>query len=228
MLYISIYISFKCFDFKIVKKLWKYSIPLIPNAISWWTFQSSDRVIVSTLLNLSMNGILSAASKFSSAYSMLYNIFDRSWSESIALHINDTDIESYFNKTFNIILRFFASLVFILISIMPFVYPIMVNKNYLYGYGLVPILLISCFFNVIQGMIAVVYAAKKDTKSIAKTSVTAAILNIIIHFLLIKYVGLYAAVWSTLSAFIIISLYRLYDIRKKYLKIKIEKRLIIH
>ena len=70
------YYSTKMFDKKIVKRLWIYSVPLIPNAISWWIFSSSDRVIVSSILGLSMNGILSVASKFSVIYVTLYNVFD--------------------------------------------------------------------------------------------------------------------------------------------------------
>ena len=221
------FIGIKYFDKKMVKSLLKYSIPLIPNAICWWIFQSSDRAIVSGILGLSMTGILAAASKFSGIYTTMYNVFDRSWFESITLHYHDSDIESYFNRTFNMMLKLFLGIDIILISIMPFVYPIMINKKFSLGYVLVPILLISCFFNVIQGMIAVIYAANKDTKSIAKTSSAAALINIIIHFALIKTTGLYAAALSTLGAFVIISVYRIFDIRKKYLKIVIDKEVTV-
>ena len=221
------YISFKSYDKKLVKKLLKYSVPLIPNAISWWVFGSSDRLIVSTSLGLSMNGILSASSKFSGVYTTCFNVFDIGWTESIALHIKDADIEDYFNKTLNTILKLFFSLAIAIISFMPFVYPIMINKNYAFGYNLVPILIFGAFFNVLQGLIAAIYAGKKDTKSIAKTSIIAAILNIIIHISLLKVIGLYAAAVSTLASFIIIALYRLYDVNKRYLKIRIERKFII-
>lgn len=220
------YLSFKSKSFSVTKRLWKYSVPLIPNAISWWVFSSSDRVIVSSFLGLSMNGILSVSSKFSGMYVTLYNIFDRSWIESISLHINDKDIEDYFNKTFNIILKIFVSILILLISIMPFVFRIMINENYNYGYYFVPILLLGALFTVCQGLLAVVYAAKKDTKSIAKTSVAAAILNIIIHLSLIKFIGLYAAAISTLLAYFILFIYRFIDIRKRYLNVLISKKLL--
>lgn len=54
-------IVYLCFKIKIVRfidlkearksliiEMIKYSFPLIPNAISWWIFDSSDRIIVST------------------------------------------------------------------------------------------------------------------------------------------------------------------------------------
>ena len=35
---------------RILKILLKYSVPLIPNALSWWIFSASDRLIVTTFL----------------------------------------------------------------------------------------------------------------------------------------------------------------------------------
>lgn len=220
------YIHFSSFSWKTIKRLWKYSLPLIPNAISWWVFSSSDRVIVSAFLGLSMNGILSAASKFSSMYITLYNIFDRSWIESVSLHINDEDICEYFNQIFNTVLKLFSSLVIVLIAFMPIIYKIMVDENYSLGYQIVPILLLGSLFTVGQGLIAVIYAAKKDTKAIAKTSILAAIFNIVIHLLCIRFIGIYAAAISTLIAYFVIFIYRLIDIRKRYLKINIDKHLL--
>ena len=41
------HLHFSLFNIKYVKKLWKYSFPLIPNELSWCVFNVSDRVIVS-------------------------------------------------------------------------------------------------------------------------------------------------------------------------------------
>ena len=117
---ISKYFRYKLFNWTTTKQLWKYSLPLVPNAISWWIFGSSDRVIVSIILGLSMNGILSAAAKFSAMYVTIYNIFNVSWTESISLHINDNDISSYFSKMFDIIMKLFIAMAITLISLMPF------------------------------------------------------------------------------------------------------------
>ena len=52
------YISLKVFKLEVLKRILKYSIPLIPNSISWWIFNASDRLIVSTILGVGQNGIL--------------------------------------------------------------------------------------------------------------------------------------------------------------------------
>lgn len=212
---------------KIVLNLWKYSLPLVPNAISWWVFSASDRVIATSFLGVSENGILAAALKFSSIYITLYNIFNISWTESISVCINDKDISDYFNKMFNVIMRLFTALGIGMIACMPFVFPIMINEKFGSGYGLVPISILGSLFNVVVGLISVIYIAKKNTKAIANTSIISAIVNIFVHLLLIKFIGLYAAVISTFIAFFTMSIYRMHDIGKKYFEIKIDKGLLI-
>lgn len=221
------YINTNYFNKSVIKNLWKYSIPLIPNAISWWIFSASDRVIVSTMLGIDQNGILAAASKFSIVYITLYNIFNMSWTESISLHVNDDDIDEYFSKVFNKIIALFAAIAVLMIALMPFIFPIMINEKFNSGYGLIPILIIASLFNVVVGLISVIYVAKKNTKAIANTSIISAICNIVVHLLLIKFIGLYAAVISTFISFFIMSIYRLYDIKKKYFKININGSLVI-
>ncbi|MBE6158492.1 MAG: hypothetical protein E7159_01545 [Firmicutes bacterium] len=221
------YIDLKAASKSLLKNMLKYSIPLIPNALSWWIFSASDRVIVSYIMGVDFNGILAASLKFSSVIIILYNIFDMSWIESVSSNINENDFEKYFNKMFNIIFNFFASICLLAIVVMPIVYPIMINEKFSFGYVLVPITLISSIFNVGQGMVAVVYAAKNNTKSLAKTSVASAIVNIIIHLSLISYIGLFAAVISTLVSMLSLFIYRIVDIRRKYIKISINTKLVL-
>jgi len=221
------YIDIKKYDFKCVKELWKYSFPLIPNALSWWIFSSSDRVIVTSMLGVDQNGILAVSLKFSTIIVTLYNMFDAGWIESVSVHVDDDDIDVYYNKIFNIVLKIFVALCAGMIACMPFIYPIMVDEKFNSGYVLVPISVASTIFNVIVGLVSVIYAAKKDTKAIAVTSGVSSVINICSHLILIKFVGLYAAVISTFLAFFTMSLYRMHDVGKKYFKIHIYKNTII-
>lgn len=220
------YISIKSYSKELLKKLWKYSIPLIPNAISWWIFNSSDRIIVSSVLGIGQNGILSAAYKFSSVYITIYNIFNMTWTESASLHINDKDNSEFFSKIINTVLRLFTAICFGIIAFMPFIFPIMINEKFGEAYNQIPILMLSSLFNVLVGLISVIYIAKKDTKAVARTSIMSAVINLAINLVLIKFIGLYAASISTLVAYMSMGIYRLYDV-KKYIKIKLDKSFVL-
>ena len=220
------YINIKSYSKELLKKLWKYSLPLIPNAISWWIFNSSDRLIVSSVLGVGQNGILSAAYKFSSVYITIYNIFNMTWTESASLHINDKDSSQFFSGIINTILKLFTAICFGIIACMPFIFQIMINVKFKAAYNQIPILMLSSLFNVVVGLISVIYIAKKDTEAVAKTSIWAAIINLVVNLALIRFVGLYAASISTLAAYLIMSIIRLIDVRK-YIKINLDKRFIV-
>ena len=220
------YISLKGFKKAVLKELWKYSIPLIPNALSWWVFNSSDRLIVSSILGLGANGILAAAHKFSTVYITIYNIFNMTWTESASLHIDDKDSSEYISKITNKVIAIFSCICFGIIAFMPFIFPIMINKTYSEAYNQIPILMLGSLANVMIGMISVIYIAKKKTKEVAKTSIISAIINIVVNLILIKYIGLYAATISTLVAYLSMLIYRYFNV-KKYIDFKFDKKLIV-
>ena len=81
------FIKIEYFNYKDLKEMWKYSLPLVPNQLSWWVINASDRTIITTFLGITFNGVYSAANKFSSVCITLFNIFNMTWSESASVHI---------------------------------------------------------------------------------------------------------------------------------------------
>ena len=49
------YIKLKQNDKNLLKEILKYSVPLIPNMISWWVVNASDRTIVTAILGIAQN-----------------------------------------------------------------------------------------------------------------------------------------------------------------------------
>ncbi|MDD3416424.1 MAG: oligosaccharide flippase family protein [Lachnospiraceae bacterium] len=216
------YISVKAFKLELCKKMTKYSFPLIPNQISWWVFNASDRLIISAILSVSLNGIYAVANKFSTLFVTVFNYFALSWTEQAAIHINDENASAYFSKVSETSIRFFSTLILGMIAVMPFVFPYIVNAQYENAYYQIPILLLGAYFNIIVGIYSAVYIAKKDTKSIAKTSFLAALINVIINIMFISKWRLFAASISTVIAYAFLAIYRIIDARK-YIKIQINK-----
>ena len=79
-----------------LKQALKYAIPLIPNSISWWIINVSDRTMITIIMNSSFNGIYSVANRFATAFVSLYTVFNLSWTESASLNINDKDKDKFF------------------------------------------------------------------------------------------------------------------------------------
>lgn len=219
------YIKPKQFDKKILKEIIKYSVPLIPNMISWWIVSASDRTIISAVIGIAQNGIYSAANKFSGVFTTLYSVFNLTWTESASININSEDRDEFFSKILDFVIRFFGCLCLGTIAVMPFAFNILINEKFAEAYYQIPILILGSVFNILVSFVGSIYVAKKLTKEIAKTSVISAVINIFVNIALIKSIGLYAASISTVIAYALMFIYRWIDV-KKYVKFNVNKILM--
>ena len=219
------YIKLKQFDKKILKEIIKYSVPLIPNMISWWIVSASDRTIISAVIGIAQNGIYSAANKFSGVFTTLYSVFHLTWTESASININSEDRDEFFSKILDFVIRFFGCLCLGTIAVMPFVFNILINEKFAEAYYQIPILILGSVFNILVSFVGSIYVAKKLTKEIAKTSIISAVINIFVNIVLIKSIGLYAASISTVIAYALMFIYRWIDV-KKYVKFNVNKILM--
>ena len=219
-------INFKLMDKKLIKEMYQYSIPLVPNGISWWIVNVSDRTIISYVLGTAANGLYAVSNKFPTILSSLLGVFNLSWSESAALHINSPDRDEFFSDISNTVTKLFTSLGVGMIACMPFIFPLLINSKYNGAFNQIPILVLGAVFNVVVCLYSAVYIAKKMTKQVATVSIIGAIINITINVLFIKYLGLYAASISTAISYFVMMVYRHIDL-KKYVNIKYESGLIV-
>ena len=221
------YLSVKNYKKEERKKLWKYSIPLIPNQLSWWVVNVSDRTIISNVLGLAANGIYSASNKFSSICTTIFNIFNLTWSESASMHIKDGDSSEFFSDIVNTAIRLFTAICLGVVAVMPFCFKFLITgAGFSDAYYQIPVLMIGTIFSVVVSLLGSIYIALKKSNEIAKTSIYAAIINIVINLLLIKKIGLYAASVSTLVAYLAMAIYRYIDVQK-YVKIKLDIKMVI-
>lgn len=220
------YINIKLIDKTSIKEILDYSLPMIPNSLSWWIVNVSDRTIVSYFLGTAFNGIYTVSCKFSNILNSIFSIFNMSWQETASLHINDDDKDTFFSDMINNILILFSSMGLVILGCLAIFYNIIIGKKYIDSYNYIPILLYANTWNVLIGLIGGIYVAQKKTKEIASTTIVSAVLNIIINLAMIKFVGLYAACVSTLLSYFIMGMYRYFDC-KKYVDLKLNFKSII-
>ena len=220
------YIDFSLVDKKLIKDMNRYSIPLIPNGVSWWIVNASDRSIIAFVLGAGANGLYAISNKFPTIISSLTGVFNLSWSESAALHIDSPDRDEFFSDITNTVIKLFTSMGAGMIACMPFLFPLFINVKYQEAYQYIPFLVLGTVFNVAICLYSQVYLAKKLSKQVASTAILGAIINIVINVLFIKKIGLYAAALSTAISYFVMMIYRHIDL-KKYIHITLEKGLAL-
>lgn len=206
-------------DKPLMKDMIKYSVPLVPNSISWSIINMSDRIILTQMVSSAANGIYAMANKFPNIINVLYGYFYTAWKESAAKIVKEDNKNQYYNSIYHDAKRFLYAVTICLIAVMPFVFPIFINEAYDEAYVYIPIVMIATYYSNLSSFYGGIFSAYKDTKIMGTTTIVAAVINLVIDLLLVNTLKIYAACFSTLIANLIVYFYRKKKL-KKYLKLK--------
>lgn len=208
------HIKLYSFSIESLKKLLNFSIPIIPSSISLWIVNMSNRLVITSFLGSSANGIYSVANKVPQLYSTFYNVFNLAWTETASRASDEGETQEYYSKMFDTLFRFLIGVMLLMIAVTPVMFRILIDENYYDAYSLVPILYMGVFFNSIVMYYAGIYIALKRTKQVGLSSAIGAAINLLCNLVLVKKYGLFASAVSTAVSYLAIALYRAYDINK--------------
>ena len=202
------YIDPKLVNKKLMKEMLSYSIPLIPHSLSWTIINLSDRLIVTWILGAGSNGIYAISNKFPTIINTVYNYFAIAWKESAAKALHNDDSHKYYNKIYISLRNLVYSATVVVIAGVPLIFNILIDSSYKEAYLYIPILVFSVYFSNMASFYGGIFSAYKKTGIIGSTTVVSAVINLVINFAFIRFLGIYAAALSTLISSVFLYAYR--------------------
>lgn len=199
----------------VFKEAIRYSLPMLPNSISWWIVNVSDRTLISLFLGTQFNAIYSIANKIPALCQNFFSVFHLSWQQNAIETLSDADRDSYYNSVMNNMIQIVGSICIFILGINYWFFKILFIEEYFSGYYQSPILVVAIVFSMVAQFYGSVYVARMETKINGVTTTLAALVNLIVNLALIGKIGLYAASVSTLISYVFLFIVRFVDIRKK-------------
>lgn len=211
------------FDRKLASAMVKYSAVLIPNTFMWWIMNSSDRIMVTSMIGAAENGIYAISYKLPSLVSTLTGIFNQAWSYSAIREEGSEDEEGYSNKIF---IRLISVVTFLSIALLTVVKPFLhlyVDADYYDAWHYTPFLIVGSAYLTMASFMATSYTVHKDSFGYLFSATFGAALNIVLNFALIPRIGVYGAAFSTCVSYIAVFTFRLLHTRK-YIQYNIKNK----
>lgn len=209
------YFRFKYWDPKLIKSMASYSLPLIPNLMSWWAISSASKFIILHYMGAEGNGLYAVASRFPALLLVINSV--------LLLPLQDRILKEKDDATFNRLLSKFIIfemvLAFALGILSPIMTKILVSKEYFETWQYMPYLYLGVGFNAIAGFLGLKYQKEKSTLKITVTSLIGAIISIVFSIVLIQSIGLQGISISFLLGFYFMFMLRFMDILKSESKI---------
>jgi O-antigen/teichoic acid export membrane protein len=196
-------------DFKLLKPMLKYSLPLMPTAILWWIVSASDLYMVRYMVGEEANGIYSTAYKIPTLIALASTIFYQAWQMSATIEKDTAKV--FYTQVSNA----FQSLLFIASAgVMLLLKPltnILTASDYHQAYLYSTFLIIATLFGCFCQFSGAIYSAVKESKRSLYTSIIAAVSNVALNLILIPKFGVYGAAFSTMFAYGICAVIRQID-----------------
>lgn len=215
---IKLYCFFSFAKFKytrcVIWDMLKYSIPLIPNSVTWWLNNFSDRFILAYFHGNAAIGLYAAASKLPSILSLFTNAFNLSWQVSAFSNFDTEQTRIYYAEVYNKYTSFvllttsFAILSIKLLSLILF------KGEFYNAWNIGVFLVVSMLFYSLSTFLGIIFTCTKKTRPIMFTTCIGALLNLSLNVVLIPYLSGIGAGISTLASCFFIFISRLHLSRR--------------
>lgn len=195
--------SFKRYDKKLLKQLLVIAIPLIPNFLIYWLFNSCDKVMVSNILGVSATGVYSVGAKLGLASQLIYMAFAGGWQFFAFSTMKEKNQVENNSKVFEYlgIISFVATAFVCAWSYG--IFKLLFKPDYLDGYIIAPYLFLAPLLQMLFQVAANQFLVVKKTWPNVFILLSGAVINIIINLVLIPVLGIEGASIATLLGYIV-------------------------
>ena len=194
--------------------IFKYCIPMIPNSISWWISDSSDKYLLLYFLSSVEVGIYSMAYKIPSMLTIFMSLFISAFQISIFEKFGSKQSYELFENVYRIILSIITVGATILIFSSKYLAYILYQNEFYEAWKVGCILIVAFIFNSLSSVVGTFYTASKNTKYLFYSTVLAAVINISLNIVLIPLFDMYGAAIATLISYMSVWFFRIMKTQK--------------
>ncbi|MCR5060112.1 MAG: oligosaccharide flippase family protein [Saccharofermentans sp.] len=204
----------------LLKKMVVFSMPLVLSAISWWVVHSSDRIMIELMIGESVLGLYTAATKIPSLINVVTSIFNQAWGLSSIREIDNPDKQHFYSKVFRMFsTALFMACIMLITVLKPFL-SVYFGADFRSAWVYTPLLLVAAVFFSLTAFIGSLYIALQKSLNDMITYLICAFVNVVVNFVGILFLGAWGAVIGTVTAFAVVLVIRIFDI-KRYIDLNI-------
>lgn len=192
----------KRFNFTLLKKLLFIAVPLFPNFLIYWIFNSSDRVMITNMIGIGAAGLYSVGSKLGNCSQLIYTAFAGGW-QYFAFSTMKEDNQV---KSNSLIFEYLGIISFIATSFVCAcsyrIFKILFSEQYINAYIIAPYLFLAPLLQMLFQIAANQFLVVKKTWPNMFILSIGALLNVVMNLFLIPILGIEGASLSTLVGYI--------------------------
>ncbi len=190
------------FNTNLLKQMLVIALPLMPNFLVYWVFNSSDRLMINAMLGAAFTGVYAIGAKVGQISNLIYTAFAGGWQFFAFSTMKDDDQVEMTSNVFEYlgIISFIAGIGMMIIN--RFVFTVVFVGEYSQGATVAPYLFVAPLFLMLYQTICNQFIVIKKTWPNIIILSFSALLNVGINYVLIPIIGIEGAALGTLAGYI--------------------------
>ena len=202
-------------DRVLLRRMLVYSLPLVPNLLSWWLVSVSGRYVVLWGSGLAAAGLFTAASKMPSLINIVASVFQQAWQYSTAREIDSPDRGAFFGSVLRGYSLATLSTAGLVIALNRPISRVMLQAEFAEGWRYVPLLMLVASFGVISIFFESFYQALKNSGVLMASTALGAGVNVVLGVALVPFMGPWGAGLAGAVAYMLVLVVRARDLRRR-------------
>lgn len=195
--------SFKKIDMKLVKQMLLIALPLVPNFLIYWIFNSADRLMIAKMLGNNYTGIYALGGKFGNVSQLIYAAFAGGWQYFAFSTMKDKDQVQLNSHVFEYLFAITAVASIFMVTFSELIFKMFFVGDYIQGAIIAPYLFTAPLLLMLyQTGCNQFLIIKKTWPNLCILSL-GAVINVVLNYILIPWVGIEGAAIATLIGYLV-------------------------
>ena len=204
IIWLSIFWQGRCFY---SSKYWRFSLqlslPLIGYSVASQILSVSDRMMISKMVGNSAVGIYGTLYTVSSISLMVWTAINASFVPYLYQNMENT--KSKIKKLSMSMLGMYSLVAILLVYLAPEIVRILATEEYYKGIYIMPPIAGGVYFIAVSNLYSNILVYLKRTNIIMISSIIAAVINVILNYIMIEAYGYMAAAYTTLLSYVVMA-----------------------
>lgn len=193
-----------------------FSIPMIPNSVSWWLSNSASKYILLYFATTSAVGLYSVAYKIPSILSIVVTIFISAFQISIFENFGKDETKVFFKNIYDGFFSINVAVASFLIVASKYAAAFLYQKEFFSAWKVSCIIIFAYIFHSLSALIGTIYSAAKKTRFLFTSTCVGAVINVVFSILLIPKFNIEGAAIALVVSYCAVWLVRIVNIKQEF------------
>lgn len=211
--------SLKRFDKSILRELLLIAVPLLPNFVIYWVFNSCNRIFITQFMGIGAAGVYSVSSKLGQASQLIYTAFAGGWQYFAFSTMKEKDQV----KSNSLVFEYLGIISFIVTAFVcalsRLIFEILFTEEYLEGYISAPYLFLAPLMQMLFQVACNQFLVIKKTWPNMMILSAGAVISVLLNLALIPAMGIEGASIATLAGYAVSDVIAVIVLRKMKLMV---------